>query len=506
MNPSAPAPICRICGASDFRVIHEVPYLGRPGLCRFGLCQACGTVADMAIFDPAQDSGSFVEYTWGDVRFYVEYGAYIDAYAAYLNSLEWYAAHLPPAYQPPRLLDVGTAFGFCPALAQARGWQAVGVEPSEFARYGRQYLGIEIFQGYLEDAPLPAESFDFVLACDVIEHVPDPRRFVAQMAHHLTPSGVLLIITPNSQVLLDPREVDIVDVLSPGAHLNLLSPESLEQVLRANGFCEIHTTLDGGLSGRKVMLTLACRQPSDLPQAAEIPWSQFRQDAAPQVRAYLDGLADHKEQAGELDVLYSGALYNLLARRVEAGDRAATAGYMDRIDRYLSASGCEVSHLTTLEADDFYQYLDQVPAYTGAYMATKGRLALQDGQQTAALPYLSAALHLLEIEKATRIYPRAGWVERTRFERGCAALAAGQPRLALADFDALLADPATIPAGLHKALYQRKGLAHLRLAQPRQALRWLTRSAQQPPIHPALRPILNRVVGMWVKARRAPNT
>ena len=41
--------------------------------------------------------------------------------------------------------------------------------------------------------PLPAGSFDVVLCCDVIEHLPDPARFVADFRRLLKPGGWLLL-------------------------------------------------------------------------------------------------------------------------------------------------------------------------------------------------------------------------------------------------------------------------------------------------------------------------
>ncbi len=497
MNPSAPTPVCRICGASDFRVIHEVPYLGRPGLRRFGLCQACGTVADMAIFDP-QHQGSKVDYEWINVRFSVEYGADIAGYAAYLNGFEWLRGQAGYA-GPVRFLDVGSAFGFSLALAQARGWQAVGVEPSEFARYGRQYLGVEIIPAFLEQANLPPHSFDCVMSTDVIEHVPNPVQFMDQLTACLKPEGVLLIVTPNSDVLTCGQEPDLIDVLSPGAHLNILSPQALEGVLRRAGYGTIRTSLGGGASDRKVILTFAARQPVDLP--AEIPWLEFHQAAHAQAEAYWQAQAARRQQNDLSDILYSGALYHLFAYYYDLRWFDLAHEYAAKIEALLATAGWNVRRMAALPDLECAEYLRQVPAYSGAFYTFRGRMALAEADFAAALEYLSAALRLLEIEKATQIYLRAGWIEQTRLERARAALEAGQPDRALGDFEALLAVPQALPPAGWKTLYARQGLACLRRGQVRQAARWLTRSAQQAPTHPAVQAVLGLAVRLWLKIK-----
>jgi SAM-dependent methyltransferase len=43
----------------------------------------------------------------------------------------------------------------------------------------------------------PDRSFDVVISCETIEHVPDPRRATRELARVLRPSGSLLLSTPN---------------------------------------------------------------------------------------------------------------------------------------------------------------------------------------------------------------------------------------------------------------------------------------------------------------------
>jgi SAM-dependent methyltransferase len=50
----------------------------------------------------------------------------------------------------------------------------------------------------------PRATFDVVVSFDVIEHVPNPGRFVQQIREVLRPEGVLYIGTPNAKVSLTP--------------------------------------------------------------------------------------------------------------------------------------------------------------------------------------------------------------------------------------------------------------------------------------------------------------
>jgi 2-polyprenyl-3-methyl-5-hydroxy-6-metoxy-1,4-benzoquinol methylase len=107
-------------------------------------------------------------------------------------------AHLPHGTEGP-VLEVGSAKGYMLALLAELGWEATGVELSEYAAaVARRSFGVEVFAGTLarfreEDG----RRFGVVLAQDVLEHVPDPPAFLAGLAESLLPGGWLVVDTPN---------------------------------------------------------------------------------------------------------------------------------------------------------------------------------------------------------------------------------------------------------------------------------------------------------------------
>ena len=97
-----------------------------------------------------------------------------------------------------RLLDVGCASGLLLHRAIARGWSAIGVELSPDAVAQARALGLDVRQGTLEQASLPAGSFDLVYLGDVLEHVPDCRATFAEVARVLAPGGHLFLRGPTT--------------------------------------------------------------------------------------------------------------------------------------------------------------------------------------------------------------------------------------------------------------------------------------------------------------------
>src|SRR5579862_2643535 len=94
-------------------------------------------------------------------------------------------------------LELGSAGGFFLEAARRRGWRAKGVElSSSAAEYAVREFGHDVFQGWLEDAPFAAMSFDMALADNVLEHTVDPAATLHQLFSLLRPGGVLVVIVP----------------------------------------------------------------------------------------------------------------------------------------------------------------------------------------------------------------------------------------------------------------------------------------------------------------------
>ncbi len=100
---------------------------------------------------------------------------------------------------PGALLDLGCWVGFLPDEARKRGWQATGVEPSEFASaYARDRLGLDVRTEGLFEADLEPGAYDAVFMGDVIEHLPAAGDALDRIAELLTADGVLALALPDA--------------------------------------------------------------------------------------------------------------------------------------------------------------------------------------------------------------------------------------------------------------------------------------------------------------------
>jgi SAM-dependent methyltransferase len=134
------------------------------------------------------------------------------------------------------VLDVGCATGlFLHEMKQA-GWEARGVEPvASAAHYAREVSGVDVFEGYFQDAPFPANSFDVITFWDVIEHTFSPQQELQRAAQLLKPGGTLIMNIPNWNSL-DRKALDAYWMgLDPPRHLYVFPRRAMERLIEKAG-------------------------------------------------------------------------------------------------------------------------------------------------------------------------------------------------------------------------------------------------------------------------------
>ncbi len=144
------------------------------------------------------------------------------------------ARHLGP--RRVDLLDVGCSAGLFLDVALRRGWNASGVEPSEWlSERARARVGNRVLTSTLEEAALGGRRFDAVTMWDVLEHVPDPRGFLESARRALRLKGLLVLNVPARDTLIARVLGRRWPLLLP-EHLFYFSRKSLRILLESAGF------------------------------------------------------------------------------------------------------------------------------------------------------------------------------------------------------------------------------------------------------------------------------
>jgi SAM-dependent methyltransferase len=115
------------------------------------------------------------------------------------------------------------------------GWEVQGVETNEQSVNFCLSTKLDVHHGDLTSACYPADSFDVVTLRHVIEHIPAPQSFMAELARILKPGGRLVVETPNFNslgwVLFGPRWY----ATGIPYHVVLYSPDNLALLARQHG-------------------------------------------------------------------------------------------------------------------------------------------------------------------------------------------------------------------------------------------------------------------------------
>jgi ubiquinone/menaquinone biosynthesis C-methylase UbiE len=112
------------------------------------------------------------------------------------------ARRLETFAQGGRILDIGAGTGaFLHKLAQGASWQIDGTEISAQAvKLASLHYGITLRHGALDAIDLPAEHYDVITLWHVLEHVPDARATLSEVARLLRPGGLAMIAVPNDSL------------------------------------------------------------------------------------------------------------------------------------------------------------------------------------------------------------------------------------------------------------------------------------------------------------------
>lgn len=237
-----PVERCVLCGTTRFRPL-AMRYEFRGA--RFPLveCASCG-LRFLGVQPAAEDLPTLyqAEYFESDYRCGRAEGSSFDE-----SALEAENRGLLDAFEAlgsrGRLLDVGCASGWLLAHARARGWQAKGVELSDSAARFARERGLDVFHGELLGAQLPASSFDLIYLGDVLEHVPDCRATLGEVARLLSPGGHLYLRGPiTTHSLARSLALAVYDLLGrtivlrePPYHLWEFTPGPLRRLAREVG-------------------------------------------------------------------------------------------------------------------------------------------------------------------------------------------------------------------------------------------------------------------------------
>ena len=160
-----------------------------------------------------------------------------------------------------RMLDIGCANGnFLRAFGETHPeWRLTGMENS--TRWRATVLGLPGVEGFVtDDAELGSERFDLIVMSHVLEHLPDPSRFLVRLRSRLTPAGLLFLAVPDLRQ--NPIDVLVLD------HCSHFDCATLAGLLGRSGFAP--ESIRAEVLGKEI-LALARPGPAPAPAPEALP-------------------------------------------------------------------------------------------------------------------------------------------------------------------------------------------------------------------------------------------
>jgi 2-polyprenyl-3-methyl-5-hydroxy-6-metoxy-1,4-benzoquinol methylase len=147
------------------------------------------------------------------------------------------------------VLDVGCGNGEILDQYRALGWRTSGIEPGPESAELARSKGHSIITGFVEEAGLPAESFNAITLWDALEHIPNPEVVLREIFRLLVPGGRVYIHVPNYGSQYARLWQDRWFMFTAPLHYFHYSAATLSALLARNGFSKISTSTGLGEVG-----------------------------------------------------------------------------------------------------------------------------------------------------------------------------------------------------------------------------------------------------------------
>jgi 2-polyprenyl-3-methyl-5-hydroxy-6-metoxy-1,4-benzoquinol methylase len=239
--------ICPSCSSGNWEPAQRVR---RASLSQ---CTNCGLLATTSFL---KNHGNMEELYDVTPQNHEEYRKY------YLASrLTFYKRILPKLdrfLKTTRLLEVGSGYGHFLEMVSQAGWEAEGVEISNYACEVARSRGCKVHQKDLLSVPLVSESYDVIAMWDVIEHLTNVGEIVERCAALLRPGGAFIARTPDgralrySKGLLKAAYRHLAYPANTAEHVFHFTPETLSLLMARKGFPEVEIDAKGAWEERPV--------------------------------------------------------------------------------------------------------------------------------------------------------------------------------------------------------------------------------------------------------------
>lgn len=225
MSDTAAQDFCPICGEHDTKLLkkQEVYWIKKCQACGHGFVANMPTEEVISAYYATQESDVQYSFPEKGVRKHSK------------RLMRWLSQVKD---KPGKMLDIGCGQGVHLEVAKSQGWNVVGIDHSETSQKICRTRGIEAYESLndFKQQCKPNAQFDVISYWEVIEHLPDPLKFLEDIKGYLKEDGVLVFSTPNfNSRRAKSNEKDWYQIRPP-EHLQYFNPVSLSKIHERAGY------------------------------------------------------------------------------------------------------------------------------------------------------------------------------------------------------------------------------------------------------------------------------
>jgi len=161
----------------------------------------------------------------------------LDTYGSSVNNFFLGAVN---RFSPRSIYEIGCGAGHSIQHLKQNGWEATGIDPSEYSLLWSKKLGFRLISDFF-NKDLLKTSVDFIYCNDVFEHVLNVDIFSKEVFDSLEDGGVFCIATTNSTESIAVGDVSMLE----HQHVNMFTELSIYQILTNAGFSSIEVNRGG---------------------------------------------------------------------------------------------------------------------------------------------------------------------------------------------------------------------------------------------------------------------
>lgn len=234
---------CRCCGNENLKQWLSLPHspianalYSEPNSNRYPLdinyCSNCG---HMQLDSAPEPEGVFLDYRYRS-GVSATFRNHFDSYVDFVTSKVLYYKSEVSA------LEIGSNDGYLLSKFKEKGYTVLGVEPSKFLEQDHIEKGIPLIQDFfttdLVESKNLSNTFDLVLANNVLAHIPNIKNVIEGISTSLKHNGILVAECGDQAGILSGEYLDNVY----HEHIDYYSPYSFSKLLEEYGLRVVNVT------------------------------------------------------------------------------------------------------------------------------------------------------------------------------------------------------------------------------------------------------------------------